>query len=208
VQLEQTQNDVEKLRGTMEEHLHRIEQVEAQAASFKSELEQKIAALDELQKKQAEAAAAREKDREKQQAAAAAAKKEDETPEDKQGLYDDARKKLDEGAAGDARKGFQAFLKKWPKDALAANAQYWLGETYYADGKYQEAIVEFQKVREQHPKSEKAADALLKLGYSFAQLNMSKEASLFLDEVIQKHPATPAARLAKDKLKQLKDGKK
>ena len=47
-------------------------------------------------------------------------------------LYNDAFKKLQDGDYAGAERGFKAFLQSNPKHALAGNAQYWLGETYYA----------------------------------------------------------------------------
>ncbi|MBL8642785.1 MAG: tetratricopeptide repeat protein, partial [Rhodospirillaceae bacterium] len=38
-----------------------------------------------------------------------------------------------------AETAFREFLKRAPKDPLAGNAQYWLGETYYVRGDYQKA---------------------------------------------------------------------
>src|SRR5207237_393498 len=95
---------------------------------------------------------------------------------------DRARKKLDAGDTGAARQLFNEFLGKYKSDELAGNAQYWLGETYYAEKRWNEAIAEFQKVLKEHKKSEKTPDALLKIGMSFQAQADCKNALLVFDE--------------------------
>jgi TolA-binding protein len=42
--------------------------------------------------------------------------------------------------------GFREYLKSFPDAEFAGNAQYWVGESLYSLGKYDEAVVEFEKV--------------------------------------------------------------
>src|SRR5207302_420921 len=70
--------------------------------------------------------------------------KEAEHPTDRGPLYNLARQRLDQGQPSRARELFQDFMNRYPKDELAANAQYWLGETYFTEKKWNDAIVEFQ----------------------------------------------------------------
>uniref|UniRef100_UPI001CD43EF8 outer membrane protein assembly factor BamD n=1 Tax=Klebsiella pneumoniae TaxID=573 RepID=UPI001CD43EF8 len=58
-------------------------------------------------------------------------------------LYDDAFKKLQEGDYAGAERGFKTFVQRNPQNKLAGNAQYWLGETYYARRDYQNAMTAF-----------------------------------------------------------------
>ena len=58
-------------------------------------------------------------------------------------MYSDALKKLQDGDYADAERGFKAFLQSNPRHQLAGNAQYWLGETYYARHDYQNAMTAF-----------------------------------------------------------------
>lgn len=125
-------------------------------------------------------------------------------PTGKEDFYAFAREKLENKEHPEARRLFAEFLQKWPKDALAANAQYWIAESFYAEKKYREAILDFRKVNEKYPKSDKAPDSLLKIGYSFAALGLKDEARLFLDEVIRAHPKSQAAKLAQAKKTELK----
>jgi tol-pal system protein YbgF len=95
---------------------------------------------------------------------------------------------------------FQNFIKQYPKSNLAPRAQYWIGESYYAEKRFREAIFEFKKVIDQFPKSEKAPDALLKIAFSFDALGQADLARPFLDEVQQAYPKSNAAKIAKDRI--------
>ena len=75
-----------------------------------------------------------------------------------------------------AESSFNSVLKRFPKDKLAANAQYWLGETYYAKKDYTGAAKAFAKGIKDYKDSAKAPDSLLKLGMSMQALNKKDEA--------------------------------
>jgi tol-pal system protein YbgF len=98
---------------------------------------------------------------------------------------------------------FKDFLKRYPRSNLADNAQYWIGESYYALREFDQAILEFDAVRRNYPQGEKVPAALLKQGYSFAELGEKVNARLILQEVIEKFPQSPEAMRAKEKLKTL-----
>src|SRR5207245_7543297 len=97
-----------------------------------------------------------------------------------------------------ARQLLNEFLGKYKGDELAGSAQYWLGETYFAERRWNDAIVEFQKVLKEHKKSEKTPDALLKIGMSFQAQGDCKNALLFFDEVLHAYKSTPTAKLARE----------
>jgi len=115
------------------------------------------------------------------------------------GIYNLARQKLDQGQMQRARELLQDFLARHPKDELSANAQYWLAETYYAEKRWNDAIVEFQKVIKEHKSSDKVPDALVKIGMCFQAQGDCKNAELFYEEVAQSHRASPAAKIAREK---------
>lgn len=109
-----------------------------------------------------------------------------------------ARRYEEAGAA------FQTFLSQFPTSPLADNAQYWLAETYYVRGQFMEALAEFRRVIEQYPQSAKMPDALLKVGYCQQELGDRNAARTSLQEVMRQFPDTTAARLASQRLGQLR----
>jgi tol-pal system protein YbgF len=98
---------------------------------------------------------------------------------------------------------FREFIKKYPKSALAGNAQYWIGESLYALKEFDQAIIEYDAVRRKYPQGEKVPAALLKQGFAFAELGEKVNARLILQEVVEKYPQSPEAGRAKQRLKSL-----
>ena len=177
VDLEKAQNDVTALRGQLEVLQHRLDAVEKLAQDQQKQMDaanQFLAA----QKKEADKA---------------------EHPTDRMAIYNLARQKLDAGQIGRARELLQDFLSRFPKDELAPNARYWLGETFYAEKKWNDAIVEFQRVLKDHKGSDKVPDALLKIGMSFQSQGDCQNALLFFEEVMQGHKGSAAAKTAREK---------
>jgi tol-pal system protein YbgF len=91
-------------------------------------------------------------------------------------LYENAFSQLKSGNYGAAQRDFNGFLTAHPDHPLASNATYWLGETYYAQQKYDQASRIFAESYKKYPKGPKAADSLLKLGMSLGGAGKSKEA--------------------------------
>jgi tol-pal system protein YbgF len=87
-----------------------------------------------------------------------------------------------------AENALRAFVRQHPRSALAGNAQYWLGETYYARGRYTEAAAVFAEGYKNYPKGAKAADDLLKLGMSLARTNQKHNACIALDQLDHDFP--------------------
>jgi len=79
-----------------------------------------------------------------------------------------------------AETALKDFVEQHPHDPMAGNAEYWLGETYYARGRYTEAASAFAEGYKRYPKSGKAADGLLKLGMSLARANQKQNACVVL----------------------------
>lgn len=102
-----------------------------------------------------------------------------------------------------ARQGFQEFVENYPETELSDNATYWIGETFYVEKKFAEAVDAFEKVIQLYPKGDKAAAATLKKGFSYLELKNKKAAIKELRWVIRKHPSSKSAQLAKERLKAL-----
>lgn len=117
--------------------------------------------------------------------------------------YETASRALEKKDYRTAIARFRDFLKKYPKSKLADNAQYWIGECYYALRDFDQAIVEFDAVRSKYPQGEKVPAALLKQGYAFAELGEKLNARLVLQELVEKYPQSQEAAKAKARLKAL-----
>jgi len=103
-------------------------------------------------------------------------------------LYHDAFKLLQDGDYPGAERAFKNFVQRNPQHALAGNAQYWLGETYYARRDYQNAMVSFAEGYKVYKTSPKGPDNLLKLGITLAVLNKKQEACAVFARFNQDYP--------------------
>ena len=118
-------------------------------------------------------------------------------------LYKNAYDDLRAGRHEAAERGFREFVHRYPHHDYADNAQYWLGECFYDQKRYDKAAPEFRAVLTRWPTGNKAPDAMLKLGFSLLALGDLDKGGKVLREVPATYPRTEAARLASERLAQL-----
>jgi tol-pal system protein YbgF len=123
---------------------------------------------------------------------------------DPEELYNEAYSKLSTGDFRGSRDAFKKFLELFPQTEYSDNAQFWIGESYYRDKRYEEAIVEFDEVIKKYPQGNKLPDALLKQAFSFIALSDTNSAKLLLQKIIDRYPTSEQAEIARAKLKSLK----
>lgn len=112
--------------------------------------------------------------------------------DDPASVYESSYGHLKSGNYDMAEAGFNDFLKQYPDHALAANAMYWLGESYYARDKFDQASKVFAQAYQKYPGGPKGADNLLKLGMSLNGAGKKKEACIALTQVAKEYPSGPA----------------
>ena len=122
---------------------------------------------------------------------------------DPEELYNIAYSKLSQGDFQGARKEFKNFLELFPQTEYSDNAQFWIGDCYYREKRYEEAILEFEEVIKRFPHGNKIPDALLKQAFSFIAINDTNSAKLILQKIINQHPTSAQAEIANNKLKTL-----
>jgi len=128
-------------------------------------------------------------------------------PSGKQGkaaIYATAYQTFKNGNYPKAREAFQGFLAAYPAGEYSDNAQFWIGECYFFEKKYEKAILEYEKVTKKFPSSNKVPYALLKQGISFHNLGDKASAKLLLQQVIKDYPNTSQAHIARTKLQEIK----
>lgn len=118
--------------------------------------------------------------------------------------YEAALKLFRDGDYPGAIAGFNEFLRAYPSSALAANAQYWIGYSHFAQKDYKGALAQQQKLIATYPASNKVPDALFNIAASQLALNDTAAARKTLKEIVAKHPGTQAATLAARRLAELK----
>jgi tol-pal system protein YbgF len=108
-----------------------------------------------------------------------------ETPE---ALYEKYYESLLRRQFGDAEAGFRDFLTKYPQHSLSGSAQFQLGETFYAQGKYDDAARNYLQGYKSYPKSRRAPDSLMKLGLSLGKIGQKEQACAALASVSTEYP--------------------
>ena len=116
------------------------------------------------------------------------------SPDSPESLYERSNESLLRRQFSDAEAGFRTFIEKFPEHSLAGSAQYWLGETYYAQSDFRQAAQAFLQGYKQYPKSRRAADSLLKLGISLNRLGQKQQACASYDAVSSEYPKAVEAR--------------
>jgi tol-pal system protein YbgF len=96
--------------------------------------------------------------------------------------------------------GFRQYLESFGTTDLADNASYWIGESYYRQKRFQDAIREFDNVVNQYPNSDKVASALLRKGYAYLELGEQSKGVVQLQNVIRRYPRSDEANLARQQL--------
>lgn len=127
-----------------------------------------------------------------------------ETATDKENAYASAYSIFKNGRYNAAKEAFRGFLKSFPNSEYSDNAQFWIGECYYFEGKYEEAIVEYERVIQNYPKGNKVPNAFLKQALSFLKIGDKSSAKLLLERVIKDYPNTTSANVARKKLVDIK----
>ena len=119
-------------------------------------------------------------------------------------VYNDAYQTYQKGEMEGARRKFEAFLKQYPNTSFSDNAQFWIGETYYAKKDYEKAILEYEKVMVKYPEGDKVPAALLKQGLAFLELGDKANARNLLRRVMDRYPQSEQADIAKKRLEAIK----
>ena len=123
------------------------------------------------------------------------------TPE---ALYAKGQETFKAGDMQAARDIFSKFLDQYPKHDLAANAQYWIGETYYNEKGYEPAILAYQEVIKQYPGKDKVPAAMLKQAICFRIIKDNKSARYVLKKLEEGFPRSDEAKKARELLKEIK----
>ncbi len=119
-------------------------------------------------------------------------------------LYRNALNDYAKGHYELAINGFRSHIDLYPDSSLAPNARYWLGESYFSQKNYDQAIKEFALFAKQHPDNPKVASAMLKQGLAYLETGDKSRARTVLDNLLKQFPKSQEARSAKDRLSKVK----
>jgi tol-pal system protein YbgF len=183
-QHEQTMQEIARLRGQVETLANQLANVQKSQKDYYADLDSRIKKLEPQQ-------------------ANIDGRTAEVLPSEKQS-YDAAMDQFKSGDYKAATNALQGFVKRYPQSAYAANAQYWLGNAYYAQQDYKNAIAAQEVVLSDYSASPKAPDAMLNIATSYIEMSDDKAARKTLQELVKQFPDSSAAQAAKDRLAALK----
>jgi tol-pal system protein YbgF len=111
--------------------------------------------------------------------------------------YQAAYEQILSGDYASAEAGFAEFISNHPKSKRIADANFWMGEAQYSQGKFSDAAKTFLDGYKSYGKSAKAPEMLLKLAMSLAKLDSKDTACATLRQVPKAYPKASRAVISK-----------
>lgn len=115
-------------------------------------------------------------------------------------LYKAGYKAVMAGALEEGRQTLFTFLLKHADHDLADNALYWIGESYYSEKNYADAIQYFQRIVDDYPQGNKVPDAMVKAALTLHRVGEEPQGRFLLSQVVKVYPGTHSAEVARRKL--------
>lgn len=187
-QIQRQVEEIARLRGQVETLTHELELAKKRQQDFYLDLDSRLRKLEP----QLESNAAVDP---------ATAPKTTVDPAKESRAYDAALDLFKASKYKESATAFAALLEQYPDGALAPNAQYWLGNAWYAQRNCAKAIDAQAIVVKRYPASDKAPDALLSIATCQQEMGNQSAARRTLETLLEKYPAAPAASKARDRLK-------
>jgi tol-pal system protein YbgF len=119
---------------------------------------------------------------------------------DPRSLYDAGTQDLTQGRYALALQNFRDYLQRDPGGDLADNAQYGIGESFFAQARFDSAVVEYARVETLSPQGDKVPAALYKLALSQEKLGQAGPAKQTLEALVKRFPLSGEAQLARERL--------
>jgi tol-pal system protein YbgF len=102
-----------------------------------------------------------------------------------------------------ALQGLRELLERHPESPQAEDAQYLVGEIYFSQQEYLEAVEAFDLLVKNFPEGDKTGPAYLKKGLALFEMNRTADAVVQLQHVIDVYPKSEEARIARERLRDL-----
>jgi len=210
------QQEVQDLRGMVEQQAYQIKQMRAEQRDRYLDLDRRITLLNQAPAKRTSANVAAEPapvaaieklkapatDAVKEPVAATvdAAPVQDKKVSEKE-AYQAAFTLVRNKQYAKASTAFEQLIKDYPDGNYTGNAYYWLGEVLLVESKHEQALKAFETLLEKYPAHRKAADAKFKQGKIYLQMGDKVQAKVLLQDVIDLHAGTSAAKLAEAEMR-------
>ncbi len=121
-------------------------------------------------------------------------------------LYDLALRDYQRGSYDVAVRQFAQYIEYFPDSDLADDAQYYIGDCYYTQSLYTQALDAYEMLLDAYPDGNKVPATLLKIAFIKVARKELPEARSYLERVIGEFPDTEEAQLARMRLDLMSDG--
>jgi tol-pal system protein YbgF len=119
-------------------------------------------------------------------------------------LYNAGRDQFDRGSFPAARQAFTDLLTRFPTADVAADAQYYVAESYAGEKNAAAADSAYLAVVTRYPQSPRAATALYKRARARQSAGRAAEARTLYDDLLKRYPRAPEAELSREALRELR----
>ena len=118
-------------------------------------------------------------------------------------LYQNGLRDFTSGKYDLARQEFSDYMRNFPTNDLASNAQFYLGEIYYAQNDFTNAIMAYDNVLMNYPRSFKLAASMYKKGTAELELGLKASGVRDLREVVRRFPSSDESKRSSAKLREI-----
>lgn len=194
-QLELLQQEVQELRGIVEQQQYQITQMREEQRDRYLDLDRRLSLINESSETtgtKSDTAFA-----ENSGAPGVAIK-------DEKSAYQAAFELIRNKRYDDAIAALSRFVENFPNGNYTGNAYYWLGEVQVVKADYKSALQAFDALLSKFPQHRKVPDAKYKLGKVYRELGDKGKSEQLLKEVIDNYAGTTAAKLAEAELRNVR----
>lgn len=198
----QLQNEVKELRGIIEEHDYKLQQMQERQRDLYRDIDNRFSNIQPVSP-QPKSSPTTSSNADTTSAAPSNTVSEVFNQDNSRVEFESAFGLVKNKKYAEAIKEFEAFLKKHPKGAYSDNARFWIGQVYYAQSDFNNAEKQFIMLKTEFPDSTKLPSALIKLAEIKVKQQKWQEANDLYNQVINKYTGT-AQQLARKGLLDLK----
>jgi TolA-binding protein len=166
-QVEQMGQQIATIQGQVAELQHKLEQFDQQMAAQRADLDNQIAKLKSGGKEPLDPA---------------------QIPTDRKAHFQAAYDSYQAGDYEKARELWREYLIRYPEDAKAGDAQYWIGASYTQQNKPATALGEYRKVIADYASSSAVNVALYGMADAFFRLHACTDATSALQALLKRKP--------------------
>ncbi len=118
-------------------------------------------------------------------------------------MFETARADYFAGQYALAISGFESLIRAFPRSESAGDAQFYIGETRFAETKWREAIAAYTTVIQNYKTSSRMPEALYKVGLAQEQIGQTDAARAAWEQAMKSYPDSDGARLSRQGLDRL-----